>query len=65
MVRLLEIAVPQYVGIGESKCPNDQRDSDLMDVARANKNFYFEAVGNSLHLKQEHPYYFQVQCQLA
>lgn len=41
------------------------RDSDLMDVALANKNFYFEAVGNSLHLKQEHPYYFQVQCQLA
>ena len=59
-----KLLFPNKVGIGESKCPNDQRDSDLMDVAQANKNFYFEAVGNSLHLK-EHPYYFQVQCQLA
>ena len=48
-----------------NKCPYDQRDSDLMDVAQANKNFYLAAVGNSLHLKQDHPYYFQVQCQLA
>lgn len=60
-----KLLFPNKVGIGESKCMNDQRDSDLMDVAQANKNFYVEAVGNSLHLKQEHPYYFQVQCQLA
>ena len=43
------------VGIGESKCPYEQRDSDLMDVAKADRNFYLEAVGNSLHLKHEHP----------
>ena len=47
------------VGIGESKCTNNQRNSGLMDVAQANKNFYFEALGNSLHLNQEHPYYFK------
>ena len=46
---------PDMVGIGESKCPYEQRDSDLMDVAKGNRNFYLEAVGNSLHLKHEHP----------
>ena len=60
-----KLLFPNKVGIGESKCPYDQRDSDLMDVAQANKNFYLAAAGNSLHLKQDHPYYFQVQCQLA
>ena len=54
-----KLLFPNKVGIGESKCTNDQRDSDLMDVAQANKNFYFEALGNSLHLNQEHPYYFK------
>lgn len=60
-----KLMFPNKVGIGESKCPYEQRDSDLMDMAQANKNFYLEAVGNSLHLKREHLYYFQVQCQLA
>ena len=53
------------VWIRESKCPCEQRDSDLMDVAQANRNFSLEVMGNSLHLKPEHPYYFQLQCQLA
>ena len=29
------------------------------------KHFYVQAVGSNLHLKHEHSYYFQVQCQLA
>ena len=53
------------VWIRESKCPGEQRDSDLMDVAQANRNFYLEVMGNNPHLKPEHPYYFQLQCQLA
>lgn len=53
------------IGIGESKCPYEHRDSDLMDVAMSNKNFYLQVVGSNLHLKHEHSYYFQVQCQLA
>ena len=31
----------------------------------SNKNFYLQVVGSNLHLKHEHSYYFQVQCQLA
>ena len=53
------------IGIGESKCPYEHRDSDLMDVAMSNKNFYLQVVGSNLHSKHEHSYYFQVQCQLA
>ena len=60
-----KLMFPNKLGIGESKCPYEQRDSDLMDVTQANNNFYLQVVGNSLHLKREHPYYFQVQCQLA
>ena len=39
------------IGIGESKCPYEHRDSDLMDVARSNKNFYLQVVGGNLHFK--------------
>ena len=53
------------IGIGESKCPYEHRDSDLMGVARSNKNFYLQVVGGNLHLKHESAYYFQVQYQLA
>ena len=53
------------IGIGDSKCPYEHRDSDLMDVARSNKNFYLQVVGGNLHLKHKHSYYFQAQCQLA
>ena len=53
------------IGIGESKCRYEQRDNDPMDVAKSNTNFYLQVVGSNLHLKHEHYYYFQVQCQLA
>lgn len=52
-------------GIGESKCPYDYRNDDLRDVAKSNNQFYLKVVGDLLHLKLDHPYYFQVKCQLA
>ena len=34
-----KLLFPNKVGLGESKCPYGQRDTDLMDVAQANKIF--------------------------
>ncbi len=54
-----------YCGIGESKCPYNYRNSDLMFVAKST-DFYLDiACGRKYAVKQNHEYCSQVQCQLA
>ena len=54
-------------GIAECKCPEQNKLSDVFDVASSNEsgNFMLFVKNNKLHLRESHPTYYQIQCQLA
>ena len=54
-------------GIAECKCPEQYKLSDVFDVASSNEsgNFMLFVKNNKLHLRESHPTYYQIQCQLA
>ena len=68
MARLLDAFVtdPTSVfpqGIAEFKCSYSKKDEDPL-IACDDKSFYCTRKENSIHLKNTHAYYHQVQLQL-
>ncbi|XP_053391673.1 uncharacterized protein LOC123543053, partial [Mercenaria mercenaria] len=62
------IHCPHYMdnkdGVLEIKCPYKYRMESPLSAAQ-NKDFFCELVNGELKLKRNHPYYFQVQGQMA
>ncbi|XP_074860149.1 uncharacterized protein LOC142018326 [Carettochelys insculpta] len=54
----------KLLGLLEVKCPYKHRDKTVKEACK-DKAFCLEADGKSYSLKRDHPYYTQVQCQLA
>jgi len=54
------------IGIGESKCPERHKNSDVFDAAKSSDTFLLQlTTDNKLEVRKNHPCYFQIQCQLA
>ncbi|KAM7289206.1 uncharacterized protein ISCGN_029337 [Ixodes scapularis] len=51
-------------GLLEVKCPLSQKGKTVLEAAKL-KNFCCEVVGLEVRLKRKHPYFFQVQGQMA
>lgn len=51
-------------GLLEVKCPLSQKGKTVLEAAKQ-KNFCCEVVGLEVRLKRKHPYFFQVQGQMA
>uniref|UniRef100_A0A8C8RJF9 YqaJ viral recombinase domain-containing protein n=1 Tax=Pelusios castaneus TaxID=367368 RepID=A0A8C8RJF9_9SAUR len=54
----------KLLGLLEVKCPYKHRDKTVKEACK-DKTFCLEVDGESYSLKRNHPYYTQVQCQLA
>ncbi|KAH1165431.1 uncharacterized protein LOC123377281 [Mauremys mutica] len=54
----------KLLGLLEVKCPYKHRDKTVKEACK-DKAFCLEVDGESYSLKRNHPYYTQVQCQLA
>ena len=62
--RVLDRSVATPLGILEIKCPCKFRDF-LPEDASSHRDFCLQMVNNKLMLKENHPYYYQVQGQMA
>ncbi|KAM7306868.1 uncharacterized protein ISCGN_010524 [Ixodes scapularis] len=60
--RIVTVAVDE--GLLEVKCPLSQKGKTDLEAAKQ-KNFCCEVVGLEMRLKRKHPYFFQVQGQMA
>jgi hypothetical protein len=56
--------VEPHYGLCEIKCPHDKREEDLLFTCQKPNFFLFNERGQP-KLKQSHPYYYQIQTQLA
>uniref|UniRef100_A0A8C8RJ90 YqaJ viral recombinase domain-containing protein n=1 Tax=Pelusios castaneus TaxID=367368 RepID=A0A8C8RJ90_9SAUR len=54
----------KILGLLEVKCPYKHRDKTVKEACK-DKTFCLEADGESYSLKRDHPYYTQLQCELA
>ena len=55
---------PNPFGLAEVKCPYSARNLSPIEAAKS-PNFYCDVIGSKLKLKRSHPYYSQVQGQMA
>ncbi|XP_069720515.1 uncharacterized protein [Phaenicophaeus curvirostris] len=59
-----EAATGKALGLLEVKCPYKHRNRTVHDACK-DKDFCLQVDGDSYALKKDHPYFTQVQCQLA
>ncbi|KAF1510565.1 hypothetical protein FQV20_0016104, partial [Eudyptula albosignata] len=59
-----EVATGKALGLLEVKCPYKHRNRTVREACK-DKDFCLEVDGDSYALKKDHPYFTQVQCQLA
>ncbi|XP_074446801.1 uncharacterized protein LOC141744528 [Larus michahellis] len=59
-----EAATGKALGLVEVKCPYKHRNRTVREACK-DKDFCLEVDGDAYALKKDHPYFTQVQCQLA
>ena len=63
--KVIDTQEESIFGLVEIKCPEKYADYNLADVALVEKGFCMEVVNDKIVLKKDHPYYDQVQMQMA